>query len=99
MLMPGRTKAEEARRRAQDEFAKVKKREAKVLSDREKARNARLEKTARLRDLRLEKEAADREAAERLAADKAERDAARKEKGQSGRRKSAGTPAPDPAAD
>jgi len=58
----GNVKADEARRRAQAQFAKPKAAEAKGLSEYEKAKRATAAKTARLRALRLEKEAAERDA-------------------------------------
>lgn len=60
-MKSGNVKAEEARRRAHAQFAKPKAAEAKGLSDYEKAKRATAAKTARLRALRLEKEAAERE--------------------------------------
>jgi hypothetical protein len=53
----------EARRQAQALLGRKKQSEAERMTDREKARRAEDAKTARLRDLRLQKEAADREAA------------------------------------
>lgn len=58
--MTGRTRAEEARRTAQEQFAKVNKQEAVILKEKEKKRNAATEKTAGLRALRLAKEAGSR---------------------------------------
>ena len=60
MTKSGYAKAEEARRKAHAQFAKPKSQEGKGLSDYEKAKQATAAKTARLRALRLEKEAADR---------------------------------------
>lgn len=62
MTKSGYAKAEEARRRAQAQFAKPKSQEAKGLSDYEKAKQATAAKTVRLRAMRLEREAAEREA-------------------------------------
>jgi|GEM_PF-6290016 hypothetical protein len=66
--MKSGNKAEEARRKAHAQFAKPKAGEAKGLSDYEKAKRATAAKTARLRALRLEKEAADRETTEKAVA-------------------------------
>jgi hypothetical protein len=52
-----------ARRKAQDQFAAVKRRDAEARRDRDKAVAAVIDKTARLKALRLAKEAADRETA------------------------------------
>lgn len=57
------TRAEEARANAAAQFAKAKQAEAAVWRERAKRREADAEKTARLRALRLQKEAADKEAA------------------------------------
>jgi hypothetical protein len=57
------TRAEEARANAAAQFAKAKQDEAAVWRERTKRREADAEKTARLRALRLKKEAADKEAA------------------------------------
>jgi hypothetical protein len=48
----------EARRAAQAQWDKLKKREAEVVKDKERARRADVEKTARLRELRLAADAA-----------------------------------------
>lgn len=50
--------------KAEQRFAAAQKKADKALSDREKARVAEAKRTAKLRDLRLAKEAADRDAAE-----------------------------------
>jgi hypothetical protein len=68
MLKPGGARAEEARRKAQEQFAKVKQRDAEALKEREKIQAADAAKTARLRALRLAKEAADEAAAAQAAA-------------------------------
>ena len=52
MMKPAISKAEE-------QFAKIKKQDVKVLKGREKAKQERAKKTARLRALRLAKEASD----------------------------------------
>jgi len=54
---------EEARAKAQNQFAQQKKEESAVWKEREKQRLADIDKMARLKTLRLAKEAADREAA------------------------------------
>jgi len=54
---------EEARSKAQAQFAKTKKEETEVWHEREKQRQADSEKSTRLKALRLAKEAADKEAA------------------------------------
>ncbi len=57
------SRAEEARANAAAQFAKTKQAEAAVWRERNKRREADAEKMARLKALRLEKEAADKEAA------------------------------------
>ena len=59
----GGTRADAARRKAQEKFAAAKQRDSDVRKDRDKALAASIAKTARLKELRLAKEAADREAA------------------------------------
>ncbi len=54
----------EARRKAQALWDEHKKRDEKVLKEKDKERQAEAEKVARLRELRLAKEAADRKSAE-----------------------------------
>ncbi len=71
MMKSERSRTEDARRRAQEQFAKTKQRNADTLKDRERVRQATAAKTARLRALRLAKEAADKEALARDAAEKA----------------------------
>jgi chromosome segregation ATPase len=64
MVKPGGAAwTEEARRKAQAQFAKTKKDEADIWREREKLHQADAEKTTRLKALRLAKEAADKEAA------------------------------------
>ena len=58
-----------ARSKAEERFAKAKQQATHALKEREKADKALDEKTARLRALRLAKEAADKEAAESAAAE------------------------------
>jgi hypothetical protein len=57
------------RSKAEERFAKVRHQETQALKEREKADKAINDKTARLRALRLAKEAADKEAAEAAAAE------------------------------
>ena len=71
MMKSREIRDEAARRKAQDQFAKVKQRDAEALKDREKVQAAEAAKTAQLRALRLAKEASDREAAAKAAAEKA----------------------------
>lgn len=49
------------RSKAEDKYAELKKRDVSILTDIEKASKARAEKSAKLRELRLQKEAEDRE--------------------------------------
>ncbi len=63
MLNSRRLRDEEARRKAQEHFDKVKHHDAEIVKEREKLQQADAEKTARLRALRLAKEAADKAAA------------------------------------
>ena len=52
-----------ARSKAEEKFAATQKKDDKILQEKEEARQKEAEHTARLRALRLAKEAADREAA------------------------------------
>jgi hypothetical protein len=63
MAETGGSRADMARRKAQEQFAAVKRRDAEARRDRDKVSAAAVSKTERLRALRLAKEAADREAA------------------------------------
>ncbi len=63
---------QEARSRAEDKFTKAKKRDAEIMKSQQKAWDIEVEKTGRLRSLRLAKESADKEASDRIAAEKAE---------------------------
>jgi len=63
MADTGSSRADLARRKAQEKFAAVKQRDADARRDRDKAAAAAIAKTERLKALRLAKEAADREAA------------------------------------
>jgi len=60
-MKPSETRAEEARRKAQDHFTKAKERESAFIRERDKAEAAQAAKTAKLRALRLAKEAEDRQ--------------------------------------
>ncbi len=53
-----------ARSRAEAQFAATQKKDDKILQEKEEARQKEADQTARLRALRLAKEAADREAAD-----------------------------------
>ena len=64
-------KSDSARRRAQNHFTASEQRDTLVRREIEKERAASNAKTARLKALRLAKEAADKEAADKLAAEKA----------------------------
>ncbi len=57
--------------RAEEQFAATQKKDKQALTEKEKARQERAEHVAKLRALRLAKEAADKEAAEEAAAEKA----------------------------
>ena len=57
----------QARRNAQAVWEKAKKRDDEIVKERDKARIAEASKVARLKELRLAKEAADREAAAKAA--------------------------------
>ncbi len=57
-----------ARSKAEQKFANLTRKDTEARKERERAYNAGQEKTARLRALRLAKEAADKEAAEKEAA-------------------------------
>jgi hypothetical protein len=61
----------EARRRAEEKFAKAEQKEEAAQTDRQKAYAAVIAKTARLRALRLAKEALDRKAPERPSVERA----------------------------
>lgn len=54
---------EEARRKAEDKFTKAKKRDARLVKEQSKSQQALDDKVARLKALRLAKEAADKQAA------------------------------------
>ena len=57
--------------RAEEQFAAIQKKDKQALKGKKKARQERAEHVARLRALRLAKEAADKKAAEKAAAEKA----------------------------
>jgi len=63
---------DQARRKAQNHFAASEQRDALVRKEIEKERAVSAAKTAKLRALRLAKEASEKEAADRLAAQEAE---------------------------
>lgn len=87
MISSRETRREDARRRAHDKFTVAKQREDDALSVRMKATAAVAAKTARLRALRLTKEALDKETADRAAAEKAQLNAERLAKKASGTRR------------
>ena len=60
-----------AKSRAEEQFAAIKKKDKQSLNENEKAQQERAENMARLRALRLAKEAADKEAAEKADTEKA----------------------------
>lgn len=60
-----------ARSKAEEKFAKIKQQDKKALKERMKAQHEITEKVARLRALRLAKEASGKESSDREAADKA----------------------------
>ncbi len=62
MLNSKRSRDEEARRKAQEHFDRIKQRDAEILKERERLLQADAEKTTRLRALRLAKEAAEKAA-------------------------------------
>jgi hypothetical protein len=70
MLKPNQARIEEARKKAHDLWVQGKAKDAEIVKEREKAFTAQAEKTARLRALRLAREAADLEAAARQPAKK-----------------------------
>ncbi len=59
-----------ARSRAEEQFTATQKKDKQALKEKEKARREKSEHVAKLRALRLAKEAADKEAAEKAAAEK-----------------------------
>ena len=63
--------AKSAKSRAEVQFAATQKRDKQFLKEKEKAQQELVERVAKLRALRLAKEAADKEAAEQAAAEKA----------------------------
>ncbi len=71
-MKPSRMSVEEARRRADQQFDKGNKRkEPDLVAEKKRIQALNAEKTARLRALRLAKEAQDRETAAQVAAEKA----------------------------
>jgi hypothetical protein len=69
-MASNRVRSEESRQRAQEKFVQREQREKDAASDRNKAFAAVAAKSARLRALRLAKEAADKEAAEKAASER-----------------------------
>jgi hypothetical protein len=72
MSNPTEERRDQARRKAQNHFAASEQRDALVRKEIEKERASSAAKTAKLRALRLAKEASEKEAADKLQADKAE---------------------------
>ena len=72
MSNPNEERRDQARRKAQNHFAASEQRDALVRKEIEKERALSAAKTAKLRALRLAKEASEKDAAEKLAAEKAE---------------------------
>ena len=72
MSNPTGERRDQARRQAQNHFAASEQRDAQVRKEIEKERATSAAKTAKLRALRLAKEASEKEAAERLGAQKPE---------------------------
>jgi colicin import membrane protein len=70
--------SKQAKTRAEQQFAATQKKDKEFLKDKELARLKNDEHVARLRALRLAKEAADKEAADQAEAEKAEKAAAKK---------------------
>jgi hypothetical protein len=68
MSEPNDVRKDGARRKAQNYFAKAEQRDVLLKQEKEKAKAADVAKMARLRGLRLAKEAADKEIADQLAA-------------------------------
>ncbi len=68
---------ESVKSRAEEKFSAIQKKDEKAMNEKKKALQERAEHVARLRALRLAKEAADKEAADKEAAEKA---AAKKKK-------------------
>ena len=64
MFMPAESKKHTALRKAEDQFTRAANREQQFRNERDKAKAADAAKIARLRALRLAKEAADKEAAD-----------------------------------
>ena len=63
--------AKSVRMTAEEQFAKLRQKEKEALKEREAVERAKSEKVAKLRGLRLAKEAADKIVADQVAADKA----------------------------
>ncbi len=69
-----------AKSRAEQHFTATQKKDKQILQEKEDARQARADGVARLKALRLAKEAVDKQAEEAAEAEKAEKAAARKKK-------------------
>ncbi len=69
--------ADPARSRAEEKFAKLRPNEDDAIKARDKAHRELMDKTARLKALRLAKETADKEAAAQAKSDKADKAAAK----------------------
>jgi parvulin-like peptidyl-prolyl isomerase len=68
-MVSNRIRAEDSRRRTQEKQLKAEKRDKELLNEKHKAIAAMVSKSARLRELRLAKEANDRDAVAREAAE------------------------------
>ena len=80
MLKPTEARAEEARKKARDLFTRDRAKDEEIVKEREKAFANQAQKTARLRALRLAREATDQATAEANAVTAAEEAAAKKAK-------------------
>jgi hypothetical protein len=69
-MASNRVRSEESRQRAQEKFARIEQREKDFANERDKAFAAIVAKSARLRALRLAKQAADKEAAAKAKSEK-----------------------------
>jgi hypothetical protein len=68
------------RSKAEEKFAKIRQQDEDAIKERDRAQKELMEKTARLRALRMAKEAADKDAADAAAIEKADKLAAKKAK-------------------
>ena len=71
-MVSNRIRAEDSRRRTQEKHLKAEKRNKELLKEKDKAIAAMISKSARLRELRLAKEASDRDVAARETAENLE---------------------------